>query len=218
MSVARTGDEPTGPSSSAGRPRDPTIDDAILRATRDLLIESGYSGVAFDSVARRAGVTRPTVYRRWPSKMHLVHEAVFPAQRQVPVPRTDDFEADLRAVIRRMFESYSRPEARAALPGLIADLHGDVALRSSVIDRLEAQARADFAEMIERAQHDGAFTSEIDANLVLDTIAGAMFHRVVARAVTEEAFVDELAQLLLNGMRPVKARAAAKRRNGENPK
>ena len=79
MSVARTGKEATGASSSAGRPRDPTIDDVILRVTRDLLIESGYSGVAFDSVARRAGVTRPTVYRRWPSKMHLVHEAVFPA-------------------------------------------------------------------------------------------------------------------------------------------
>jgi len=147
-----------------------------------------------------------------------LHEAVFPAQRQVPVPRTDDFEADLRAVIRRMFESYSRPEARAALPGLIADLHGDVALRSSVIDRLEAQARADFAEMIERAQHDGAFASEIDADLVLDTVVGAMFHRVVARAVTEEAFVDELAQLLLNGMRPGKARAAARKRNGKNSK
>ena len=100
---------------------------------------------------------------------------------------------------------------------MIADLHGDVALRSSVIDRLEAQARADFAEMIER-EHDGAFASEIDADLVLDTVVGAMFHRVVARAVTEEAFVDELAQLLLNGMRPVKARAAARRRNGKNPK
>ena len=218
MSAARTGEEATGPSSSAGRPRDPTIDDAILGATRDLLIESGYSGVAFDSVARRAGVTRPTVYRRWPSKMNLVHEAVFPAQRQVPVPRTDDFEADLRAVIRRMFESYSRPEARAALPGLIADLHGDVSLRSSVIDRLEAQARSDFADLIDRAQHDGAFAGEIDADLLLDTIAGAMFHRVVARALTEEAFVDELAHLLLKGMRPVKERTSARKRNGKNQK
>ena len=218
MSVVRKAEETTGPSSSAGRPRDPTIDDAILRATRELLIESGYSGVAFDSVARRAGVTRPTVYRRWPSKMHLVHEAVFPAQRQVPVPTTDDFEADLRAVIRRMYESYSRPEARAALPGLIADLHGDVSLRSNVIDRLEAQARSDFAGMIERAHHDGAFAGEIDADLVLDTIVGAMFHRVVARALTEEAFVDDLSHLLLNGMRPVKARTSASKPNGKNPK
>ena len=202
MSAARIGEETAGPSSSAGRPRDPAIDDAILQAARELLIESGYAGVSFDSVARRAGVTRPTVYRRWPSKMHLVHEAVFPAQRQLPPPRTDDFEADLRAVVRRMFESYSRPEARAALPGLIADLHGDVALRSSVIDRLEAQARSDFAEMIERAQLEGAFADEIDADLLLDTVVGAMFHRVVARALSEKAFVDELAHLLLNGIRP----------------
>jgi len=111
----------------------------------------------------------------------------------------------------------------AALDSLVAELEceslqarsrrlvrmlGPVAPQANAAAIAGLSARADFAEMIERAQHDGAFASEIDADLVLDTVVGAMFHRVVARAVTEEAFVDELAQLLLNGMRPGKARAA----------
>ena len=62
----------------AGRPRDPRIDAAILRATADLLVEIGYSNVTMAAVAERAGTTKTALYRRWSSKAELVHEAAFP--------------------------------------------------------------------------------------------------------------------------------------------
>jgi AcrR family transcriptional regulator len=186
---------------AAGRPRDPAIDDAILRATRELLVESGYQRLSFENIARRAGVTRPTIYRRWPSKMHLVHEAVFPP-RPAELPDSGDIVADLRRLIGRMLAGYARPEARAALPGLIVDLHDDVALRSSVIDRLEDQARAQFAELIGRAQKRGDLVDDLDADALFDAICGALFHRVVARDLLSQAFADELAAIVLRGALP----------------
>ena len=63
-----------------GRPRDGQIDDAVLRATVELLERDGYLQLTIANVAERAGTTKPAIYRRWPTKAHLVHEAVFPAQ------------------------------------------------------------------------------------------------------------------------------------------
>jgi len=185
-----------------GRPRDPRIDADVLDATKRLLIEVGYARVSFELVARRAGVTRPTIYRRWPSKMHLVHAAVFPDPDTTLVADSGDFEADLRAMIRRTLRSYARPEAQAAIAGLLSDLHDDPQLRTAVIDRLENQVRAHLAAVVDRATERGEIAADVDADTLLDTVSGAVFHRVVARQLLSEQFVDRLAHLLLFGLTP----------------
>ncbi len=57
---------------------DPSIDEAVLSTTRRLLVQRGYAATSIDLIASTAGVSRPTIYRRWKSKALLVHEAVFP--------------------------------------------------------------------------------------------------------------------------------------------
>jgi AcrR family transcriptional regulator len=185
----------------SGRPRDPRIDEAILSATRSLLVEVGYGRLSLELVAKRAGVTRPAIYRRWPSKMHLVHEAVFPAAGTRFVEDTGDFEADLRRLARRNLASYARPEARAAMTGLLTDLHDDTALRHSVLDSLESDVRAQFAVRVRRAADQGEVKKEVDASLLLDVVVGAIFHRVVARGETDESFADSLVSLVMDGSR-----------------
>jgi AcrR family transcriptional regulator len=185
-----------------GRPRDPRIDRAVLAATRELLVEIGYARLSFELVAKRAGISRPTIYRRWPSKMHLVHAAVFPDPDSSLVADTGDFAADLRTMIRRTLQSYARPEAQAAIPGLLSDLHDDPQLRSAVIDRLENQVRVHLAGVVARAVARGEVSPDVDADALLDTIAGALFHRVVARQELSERFVARLADLLLHGVEP----------------
>lgn len=61
-----------------GPQRNPAIDDAVLDATRQLLEEKGYAGTSIDAIATRAGVGRPAIYRRWPSKAHIVNDAIYP--------------------------------------------------------------------------------------------------------------------------------------------
>jgi AcrR family transcriptional regulator len=62
--------------SKGGRPRDPALDEAILQATRRQLVQHGYSQVTIADIAADAGVTRPTIYRRWPGKFELVSDAL----------------------------------------------------------------------------------------------------------------------------------------------
>ena len=52
------------------------IDEAVLRATIEVLESVDYLRLAIAKIAERAGTTKPAIYRRWPTKAHLVHEAV----------------------------------------------------------------------------------------------------------------------------------------------
>src|SRR6476659_8086889 len=74
----------------AGRPRDPQVDASIRAATLELLVEDGYQATTIQAVARRAGVSAPSIYRRWSSKAELVEAAVFPSDLVEPTPGTDD--------------------------------------------------------------------------------------------------------------------------------
>src|SRR5208283_2674 len=68
---------------SRGRPRDPGADKAIFRAALELFVEHGIEGASFEQIARRAGVARTTVYRRWSSREDLLAQAMAVA-RQAP--------------------------------------------------------------------------------------------------------------------------------------
>ena len=61
---------------AAGRPRDPSLDEAIRIAAREVVVEMGYEDTTLGVIAQRAGVSIPTIYRRWPSKHELIEEAV----------------------------------------------------------------------------------------------------------------------------------------------
>jgi AcrR family transcriptional regulator len=192
---------PSPAETTAGRPRDPAIDVAVLAATRALLLEVGYGELSIGLVSRRTGVNRPAIYRRWPSKMHLVYEAVFP-DKPLPVAQdSGDFATDLRALCERMVTTYARPEAQAALPGLIADMAGDSTLRHSVVDRLEGKARQDFTSLVARAASRGQILPGVDAALLFDCIVGSLLRRVaIERRVTPglgRTFADLLLEPLL---------------------
>src|ERR1700709_1744375 len=120
---------------SAGRPRDPRIDAAILGATADLLAEIGYANVTMAAVAERAGTTKTALYRRWSSKAELVHEAAFPVAPTALVGPTRGMAADLRAMIAAARDVFTTPVVRAALPGLVADMSADAELNTRVMSR-----------------------------------------------------------------------------------
>lgn len=120
---------------SPGRPRDARIDEAVLHATAELLLEVGYADLTLTAIAERAGTTRPALNRRWPSLAHLVHEAAFPAVLTTPLPRTGDPEADLHALVAGALAAFAAPVARAAAPGLVAAITADPGLHAALLER-----------------------------------------------------------------------------------
>lgn len=174
----------------------------MLAATRELLVEVGYSGLTYELIGRHAGVSRPTLYRRWPSKAHIVHDALFEHRSDDTWPTAVDFADGLRRMISRLVDSYARPEAQAALPGLLADL-SDPALRHSVLDALQQPVRVAFAERVEAGIRRGELRPGLDPQILMDVVIGAVLQRVVLQQDPGSALTDQLAQLLLIGLTPI---------------
>src|SRR3954467_9338627 len=102
-----------------GRPRDPRVDAAVRAATLELLVEQGYQGTSIQAIARRAGVSAPSIYRRWSSKAELVEAVVFPSDLVEPGGIGANVQAELTDYCSRIITYLAQPPVRAAIPGLL---------------------------------------------------------------------------------------------------
>jgi AcrR family transcriptional regulator len=116
-----------------GRPRDPRIDGAVLAATTELLEEVGYLQLTIAAIADRAGTSKPAIYRRWATKAHLVHEALFAVNAPDVVLEGKDLRSDLRGLVLAGLDVLGSPAARAALPGLMAEMVADPEMHADVL-------------------------------------------------------------------------------------
>jgi AcrR family transcriptional regulator len=108
----RSGDAPA----PRGRPpgRGPKVRAAVLSATLGELTQSGYADLTVENVARRAGVHKTTIYRRWKDRESLVTDAVIElAGTRVPFPDSGDIGADLRALARSLVKFLTSPAGKA---------------------------------------------------------------------------------------------------------
>ncbi|KMO68131.1 TetR/AcrR family transcriptional regulator [Mycolicibacterium obuense] len=186
---------------SAGRPRDPRIDAAILRATADLLVEIGYPNVTMAAVAERAGTTKTALYRRWSSKAELIHEAVFPVTPTAIDTPPGDIAADLRAMVAAARDVFTSPVVAAALPGLISDVSADPALLARVSARftdLFDAVRSRLRDAVER----GEVREDVDPDGLVHLIGGATMLAMLQSPdyLASPAWVDSTTSILLHGV------------------
>jgi hypothetical protein len=183
-----------------GRPRDPAVGEAILAATRELLVEVGYAGLTIEGVAARAGVAKPTIYRRWPVKGVLVSEACFGKTKAMPMPDTGDVAGDLRIIVGWGVDEFMAPEARAAVPGLVAELRSDSGVRRLIQERVLEPEYARVRQVLERARDRGELRTDVDLELLMDVLVGTVFARaVLLDHPLDDRLVDELVELSLSG-------------------
>ena len=185
---------------TAGRPRDEAVDAAILRAARELLMESGYGAVTIEAVARRAGVGRPTVYRRWSNKAELVFDALFEVTETCVVPH-GDVMADLLELAEVLGRDLSSPAAAQALVAVMAEVGADSEIASRVRDGVIRPRAAEVAGVVTRAQHEGLIRPDLDPVTVIHAISGALYYRaaVLGEVLTDE-LVGEIFDLFVGGL------------------
>jgi AcrR family transcriptional regulator len=186
-----------------GRPRDPALNEAILRATRELLLEVGYPGLSMEAVAARAQVSKPTLYLRFPTKGALVFEAVLGKTKALEMPDTGDLVADLGATYDAGVDEVAAPEARAALPILLAELSASPELARLVQSRVLGPEYHRVRNLLEQAQHHGEIRSDVDLRLVIDAFFGtALARAVILGGPLDHDFSAALVDLFINGMAP----------------
>ncbi|MFF0831524.1 TetR/AcrR family transcriptional regulator [Streptomyces sp. NPDC004009] len=194
--------------SRTGRPRSAAADAAILAATREALVELGWSKLALSDVALRAGVAKTTLYRRWAGKNELVVDAVAELFDELELPDRGSLAADIEGVVLQFAAILARPEARSGLMAVVAEATRDDALRerirASIVDRqmrLVLEGRA-------RAQRRGELPPEPDpaessrtVDLIFDMVAGAVVHRtLVSGKPADQAWVHGFTRVLLLGL------------------
>ena len=198
MRTDRPDDDKDSVRSSAGRPRDGRIDAAVVEATRDLLLETGYSALSLSAIAARAGTTTAAIYRRWSGKAQLVHEAILPAEVTALPSASGDVDGDIRALVEATRAMFDRPEVRLALPALIADTVADPDVHSRMTSRF-AESLATFRTRI-GDQPD--LRSDVgDLPLLAEVVVGSAIFRIIVRhdAPLDDAWVDDLTALVSSG-------------------
>ncbi|QCQ89942.1 TetR/AcrR family transcriptional regulator [Rhodococcus sp. SGAir0479] len=174
-----------------GRPRDPAKDHAVLVAARKLLGEVGYQQTTISAIARRAAVSAPAIYRRWPSREALLEEAVHGSGgRDFPEP-TDDLRADLLTWTRIFLARAASPAARAGIPGLLADATTEEDRQRLLA--LQDPVRSAFAERLEIAVRGGEIPGPADAATLFEILTGATSIRGLTQGnLDAEEFVAAL--------------------------
>ena len=189
---------------SPGRPVNAAIDEQLLRATQDLLIEEGFERLTMDAVARRCGASKATIYRRWPSKAALVVAAAAVLFVAPDVPDTGDLREDLLACGR----AYVQREGRTAqvLAAVLTASQHDPALRDAARDALGAPYGELFESVLSRAVDRGSVPASTDVETLAEVFPAIAYQRVAARGLllVEEDVVRVVDAVLLPALGAVR--------------
>jgi AcrR family transcriptional regulator len=187
-----------------GRPRNPLIDEAVLRAAAELVVEVGYADLTVAAIADRAGTSKPAIYRRWPSRAHLLHEAAFPADDdRLALPDTGSLAGDLAEMLRRSVAAFADPVARAVTPGLMAEIAADPTLHAALLERF-GEVWKGFRDRVALAAERGEVRVDADPDLLLETLAGAALMRLLLGSADglDDDWVGRTTDLLMRGIAP----------------
>jgi AcrR family transcriptional regulator len=165
------------PSRPRGRPRSAEMDEAILKATWELLAEGRYDRLTFEAVADRAGCTRPTVYRRFRNKVDLVKALVDPYRKSMePVIREgDDPRATLLSYLED-FAGYLSAGGGAAIMALWQARLEDAEM-SAMLDQIYEVGRRPYVAVLK--QVSGSKAPDADYVVLVDAMLGAILFRCV---------------------------------------
>ncbi|MFD5316031.1 TetR/AcrR family transcriptional regulator [Streptomyces sp. NPDC127098] len=167
---------------------------AVLRAAGDALAEHGFDRLDLADVARRAGVGRTTVYRRWATPAGLVADLLVEMATE-SLPRTesgallDDLRANARLVCRTLADPRQGPLFKAVIAAATADEDAAAALR-----RFYATRIAEWAPCVEQAVARGELPSGTDPHEVVAAVSAPLYYRLLASGdPLDEAAADRAA-------------------------
>jgi len=162
-----------------GRPRDAGIDEAILLATWQQMNQVGYTAMTMTAVAEGAGIQKPALYRRWPTKPLLVVDAM--AKHLPPITFEDrgSLRADLQSLLAQEAETWRTPAVRRSFNPLLADIESDDAAKEAFRQRVVTPRGAVVRQLLARAVERGEISPDAPLDEVPAMLEGPLMHRAV---------------------------------------
>jgi len=155
----------------------------ITEAIRDALVhelaEVGYGRLSIEAVARRAGVAKTAVYRRWSSKLQLVLDVVSSvAGETLPIVDTGSLRGDLEVILKIVARALRHRLASQIIPDLLAEAARTPEIAESLEKLLRAHQRSIGEQLVALARERGELSSAVDPDLVVDLIVGPLYWRL----------------------------------------
>jgi AcrR family transcriptional regulator len=159
----------------------PQITDALARTFFEEWARVGYSALSLDAVARKAGVGKAALYRRWRSKADMAHDLVSQLTRTVPARLESgdcgSLEADLYAMGLAGRRLMRLPLVRRIMPDLYAAMEREPAL-AAALRPSSAASEKKVATLVDRAVARGELPADIDRGLATDFLVGPLYWRL----------------------------------------
>jgi AcrR family transcriptional regulator len=185
-----------------GRPRNEGLRRTILRAAAELLEERGVDGVTIEAIAERAAVGKQTIYRRWASRAAVLVEA-FLSQDEATggTPDTGSLRKDLAIFASGLADSAGRDSLRRSVAGLVSASHTDPEVGRLFRERFVAPSRAGLRQMLERAIGRGELHADLDLEVVIDEVLGAIWYRaLISGGRLDDTYAESLAAAVTAGV------------------
>lgn len=172
---------------------------AIENGFFEELAAVGYGRLSVDAVAKRAGVGKAAIYRRWKSKQDLAADLVTKvAVAAIDVPDTGTLRGDLRAYLANGREALTHRLARTIIPDLLAEAARDPEYAAAMAAQIREPRRLKAAQLFERARQRGEIADGVDIEVALDMVGGALYWRQsVMQVDADDNYLDRLTEAIL---------------------
>jgi AcrR family transcriptional regulator len=186
-----------------GRPRSEPARQAILTAAADLLLTRGLAAVSMDAVAARAGVSKATIYRWWPTKETLALDALY-EQLTEPTPEAPDtgtLRGDLLVLLTGWIERVGERPFGRVIGALITEAGTDPVFGKLYRERYVEPRRAQARTIFSRAMGRGEIAVGTDVEAAIDLLYGALYHRLLhGHAPLTQEFAETVAGIVVAGI------------------
>ena len=165
-------------SGQRGRQRDPSVERRVVEAAKDELAEKGFEAFSVRSVARRSGVSRPSLQLRWPDRDSLIIDTLASISEWPSTDSVGDLRDGLATVVRAIVDLLD-PTTMAIQLRLIADAPRHPRLFAEFQHKVMSRAGHQLVDLLERAVASGELANDIDCRWASDALVGVVFIRTI---------------------------------------
>jgi len=177
----------------------PRVTSALIRALFREWALKGYGALSLEAVARRAGVGKAALYRRWPSKLEMATDCIEQIGVSfLPTPDMGSLVADIDALLRMIRRQLRHKLVRSVVADLHAEMTRNSELAQRIRGRVQVERRARGASILKRAMVRGEIAADVDVELVGDAMAAMLYWRlVVLGKAVDDTHLEHLKEMIL---------------------
>lgn len=197
-------DDPTRTLEAAlGRPRSADATARVRAAALALAYEGGIQHATIDRIAAKSGVAKTTIYRRWANAASIVMDAYLDEiSPLIPYRRKATVQATFIAAVRQLARALRGPRGQL-LRHLIGAAQSDLQLQEAFWAQWIAPRRKQAREVIEEAVVTGRIAPDVEADVLIDEIFGAVYYRLlIPYDDLSDAYVKRLVEQVFRGLAP----------------